>query len=68
VASGDGTDLNVSVLAREGRRRDEALQKMKRSQRAYLDFMGRKCDMMQWCDDVDRRRGGIREEKERRQC
>jgi hypothetical protein len=43
-------------------------QKMKRTQRARLGSMRRKCDMTQWCIDVDQRRGGTGEGKRRKRC
>jgi hypothetical protein len=32
-------------------------------QRVHLDYMGKKRDIMRWCDDISRRRGGTREGK-----
>jgi hypothetical protein len=29
--------------------------------------MGRKCDTVRWCDDIDRKRGGTEEGKGRRE-
>jgi hypothetical protein len=41
-------------------------RKMKRSQRAYLGSMAKKCDTVQWHDDINRRRGGTIKGKGRR--
>jgi hypothetical protein len=41
-------------------------RKMKRTQRAHLGSMERKCDTAQRCDDVGQRRGGTGEGKGRR--
>jgi hypothetical protein len=39
---------------------------MKRKQRTRLGSMGRKCDTMQWYDDVGQRRGSTGEGKGRK--
>jgi hypothetical protein len=41
-------------------------QKMKQKQRVHLGSMGMKCDTVQRCDDIDRRRGEIGEGKSRK--
>jgi hypothetical protein len=41
-------------------------RKMKQRQRVHLGSMGRKCDMVQRCDDVSRRRGSTEEGKGRK--
>jgi hypothetical protein len=67
VAGGSGADSMLRFhLKREGDGLKHC-QKMKQSQRARLDSMGRKHDTVRQRDDVSRRRDGTEEEKGRMQ-
>jgi hypothetical protein len=59
--------FNISVLGREGRRRDEVLSEDEAGRQwARLGSMGMKCDTMRWRGHIGQRRGGIGEGKGRR--
>jgi hypothetical protein len=68
VAGGGSVDLILRFWLERGCDGTKHYQKMKRSQRARLGFMGRKCGMLQWRDDIGWRRGGSGEGKGRRRC
>jgi hypothetical protein len=59
MAGGSGAD-SIFQFRLDGMKR---CQKMKRTQRAHLDSMRRKCNTTQWHDNVNRRRGDTGEGK-----
>jgi hypothetical protein len=68
VVDGVGVDSMLQFRLERGGDGMKHCQKIKRRQRACLDFMRRKCDTAWWCDDVNRRRGGIGEGKWKTRC
>jgi hypothetical protein len=68
VACGGGVDSMLQFRLERGGDRTKRCWKMNRRQRARLGSIGRKCDTMRWCDDVDRSRDGTEERKGRRRC
>jgi hypothetical protein len=63
VACGGGADSILQFQLERGCDGMKHYRKMKRMQRAHLVSMGMKCDMVWYCDDVDRMRGSTGEEK-----
>jgi hypothetical protein len=66
VVDGGAVDSMLQFQLERGDDETNYCRNMKRSQRAHLGSMKKKCDMVRWRDDVGRRRGGTREGKERR--
>jgi hypothetical protein len=52
VTSDGGLDSMLQFCLERGGDGTKCCQKIKRSQRAHLNSMERKCDMVQWHDDV----------------
>jgi hypothetical protein len=66
VIDGGGVDSIFQFHLERGCGGTKHCRKIKRSQRACLHSIGRKCDMVRRCDDVDPRRGSLGKGKERR--
>jgi hypothetical protein len=68
IAGGGGEDSMLRFWLESGGNRTKRCQKMKRSYRAHLGSMRRKCDTTQRHGNVDRRRGGTGKGKGRTRC
>jgi hypothetical protein len=66
VVDGSDADSMIRFWLKMGDDETKRCWKMKWTQRARLDSMGRKRDTTRWYGDVDQRRCGTREGKERR--